>query len=57
MILQIITRFVQLFYELDVEMIKTTATLSGCCCVAAAYVTAFARFFCVTLFTGMQLPS
>ena len=27
----------QLFYELDVEMIKATGTLSGCCCVAAAY--------------------
>jgi hypothetical protein len=31
----------QLFYELDVDMIKSSQTLSGCCCVAAACVASF----------------
>ena len=30
-------RITQLFYDLDVEMLRTTSSLSGCCCVAAAY--------------------
>lgn len=32
-------RITQLFYDLDVDMIKTTLAMSGCCCVAAAFAT------------------